>query len=161
LLAELIADNHHVHPAVLAGFLRAKSAEGVVLVTDAVRPTGLDVHEFTIGGRRSTVRDGVVRLADDGTLAGRVLTMDAALRNLSRANEVSAESLWRTASRNGAIAAGVEDRKGLIAPGMDADLVLVDRDVDVLLTVVGGRIVYQAGASHAPRVPVEDGRRGW
>jgi N-acetylglucosamine-6-phosphate deacetylase len=143
LLAELIADNHHVHPAVLAGFLRAKTAEGVVLVTDALRPTGLEMGEFTIGGRPSTVSDGVVRLAD-GTLAGSVLTMDVALRNLAHANAVTPESLWRTASRNGAVAAGVEDRKGVIAPGMDADLVLVDRDVDVLLTVVGGRIVHRA-----------------
>jgi N-acetylglucosamine-6-phosphate deacetylase len=132
----------------LAGFLRAKSAEGVVLVTDALRPTGLEMREFTIGGRPSTVSDGVVRLAD-GSLAGSVLTMDVALRNLADANAVTAESLWRTASRNGAIAAGVEDRKGLIAPGMDADLVLVDRDVDVLLTVVGGRIVHRAADDRA------------
>ena len=149
LLAELIADNHHVHPAVLAGFLRAKGADGVVLVTDALRPTGLDVGTFMIGGRPSTVTDGVVRLAD-GTTAGSVLTMDVALRNLARANSADPESLWRTASRNGAIAAGVEDRKGLIAPGMDADLVVIESDVRVRLTVVGGRIVHRADAEQVP-----------
>jgi N-acetylglucosamine-6-phosphate deacetylase len=143
LLAELIADNYHVHPAVMAAFLRAKTAEGVVLVTDALRPTGLDIGEFTIGGRPSTVSGGVVRLAD-GTTAGSVLTMDVALRNLALANSVAPESLWRTASRNGAIAAGVEDRKGLIAPGMDADLVVADQDVEVRLTVVAGRVVHRA-----------------
>jgi N-acetylglucosamine-6-phosphate deacetylase len=146
LLAELIADNHHVHPAVLATFLRAKGADGVVLVTDALRPTGLEIGEFTIGGRPGTVSDGVVRL-EDGTTAGSVLTMDVALRNLARSNSVAPESLWRTASRNGAIAAGVDDRKGLIGRGMDADLVVVDGDVNVRMTVVGGRIVHRAGGA--------------
>jgi N-acetylglucosamine-6-phosphate deacetylase len=141
LLAELIADNHHVHPAVLSAFLRAKGAGGVVLVTDALRPTGLEISEFSIGGRSATVAEGVVRL-HGGTMAGSVLTMDVALRNLIRASGGSVEELWPTASRNGAIAAGVADRKGLIAPQMDADLVVVGDDVDVRMTIVGGRVVY-------------------
>ena len=141
LLAELIADNHHVHPVVLAAFLRAKGANGVILVTDALRPTGLDGGESVIGGRRATVDHGVVRL-DDGTMAGSVLTMDVALANLMRASGVPLEELWPTASRNGAIAAGVGSRKGLIAAGMDADLVVVGPDVDVLMTIVGGRVVH-------------------
>jgi len=145
LLAELIADNHHVHPAVLRAFLRAKGAEGVVLVTDALRPTGLDLGDVEIGGRPAAVHGGVVELAD-GTIAGSVLTMDVALRNLAAADDTTPESLWRTASRNGAIAAGVEDRKGLIAVGMDADVVVVDPDVRVLITVVAGAIVHRAGA---------------
>jgi N-acetylglucosamine-6-phosphate deacetylase len=145
LTAELIADNHHVHPVVLAAFLRAKGAEGVTLVTDALRPTGLGGGEFTIGGRAAAVADGVVRLGD-GTMAGSVLTMDVALRNLIRASGAPLEELWPTASRNGAIAAGAGDRKGLIAPQMDADLVIVGDDVDVRTTIVGGRVVHTAAA---------------
>ena len=144
LLAELIADNHHVHPAVMRTFLRAKGSEGLVLITDALRPTGLGDGEFSIGGRPVTVERGVVRLAD-GTMAGSVLTMDAALRNLAAADGRSAESLWRTASRNAAIAAGVDDCKGLVAPGLDADLVVIDRQVQVQATLVGGRVVHRAG----------------
>lgn len=143
LLAELIADNHHVHPALLKTFLRAKGADGVVLITDALRPTGLGPGEYTIGGRPVRVADGVVRLAD-GTIAGSVLTMDRALRNLADADGRSAEHLWRTTSRNAAIAAGVEDRKGTIEVGMDADLVVIDPDVAVQLTIVGGRVVHRA-----------------
>jgi N-acetylglucosamine-6-phosphate deacetylase len=143
LLTELIADNHHVHPVVLDAFLRAKGADGITLVTDALRPTGLGSGEFDLGGRRATVEHGVVRL-DDGTIAGSLLTMDAALRNLMRATGRPLAELWPTASRNGAIAAGVADRKGAIAPGMDADLVVVSDDVEVRMTVVGGRIVHTA-----------------
>lgn len=144
LLAELIADNHHVHPAVMRTFLRAKGADGIVLITDALRPTGLGDGEYSIGGQPASVADGVVRLAD-GTTAGSVLTMDRALRNLAAASGRSPEQLWRTASRNAAIAAGVGDRKGLIAPGMDADLVVINEAVEVLATIVGGRVVYRAG----------------
>jgi N-acetylglucosamine-6-phosphate deacetylase len=143
LTAELIADNHHVHPVVLAAFLRAKGPEGITLVTDALRPTGLEGGEFSIGGRRAFLDDGVVRLGD-GTMAGSVLTMDVALRNLIGASGASLESLWPAASRNGAVAAGVGDRKGAIAPGMDADLVVVGPDVDVRTTIVGGRVVHRA-----------------
>jgi N-acetylglucosamine-6-phosphate deacetylase len=143
LNAELIADNHHVHPVVLAAFLRAKGPGGITLVTDALRPTGLEGGDFTIGGRPATVDDGVVRLGD-GTMAGSVLTMDVALRNLIRASGAPLEQLWPTASRNGAVAAGVGDRKGAIAPGMDADLVIVGDDIDVRTTIVGGRVVHAA-----------------
>lgn len=143
LLAELIADNHHVHPAVMRAFLRAKGAEGLVLITDALRPTGLGDVEFSIGGHPARVEGGVVRLAD-GRTAGSVLTMDRALRNLAAAGGHAPETLWRTASRNAAIAAGVDDRKGLLAPGFDADLVVVDAGVEVRATIVAGRLVYQA-----------------
>ncbi len=152
LLTELIADNHHVHPVVLAAFLRAKGPDGVTLVTDALRPTGLDSGEFSIGGRTATVDHGVARLRD-GTMAGSLLTMDAALRNLMQASGAPLEELWPTASRNGAIAAGVGDRKGSIAPGMDADLVIVGPDVDVLMTVVGGRVVHAGPSFAAEPVP--------
>jgi N-acetylglucosamine-6-phosphate deacetylase len=141
LLTELIADTHHVHPVVLAAFLRAKGPDGITLVTDALRPTGLDAGEFTIGGRRAAVEDGVARLGD-GTMAGSVLTMDVALQNLIRASGALLEDLWPTASRNGAIAAGVGHCKGSIAAGMDADLVIVGADVDVRMTIVGGRVVH-------------------
>ncbi|HEY9263483.1 MAG TPA: N-acetylglucosamine-6-phosphate deacetylase [Mycobacterium sp.] len=148
LLAELIADNYHVHPAVLRAFMQAKGTDGVVLVTDALRPTGLDGggsggNEFTIGGRAATVEHGVARLLG-GTIAGSVLTMDVALRNLIRATGKSLVELWPTASRNGASAAGVADRKGVIAPKMDADLVVVGDDIDVRMTVVAGQVVYTA-----------------
>lgn len=147
LLTELIVDNHHVHPVVVDAFLRAKGPAALTLVTDALRPTGLGSGEFDIGGRRAIVEQGVVRL-DDGTIAGSLLTMDAALRNLMRATGRPLEDLWPTASRNGAMAAGVGDRKGVIAPRMDADLVVVGDDVDVRMTIVGGRIL------HATDVPV-------
>lgn len=146
LLAEMIADNHHVHPAVLAAFTAAKDADGVVLVTDALRPTGLNGGDFEIGHRRAVLDGGVVRLTD-GTMAGSVLTMDVALRNLMQATGWPLTRLWPTATRNAALAAGVADHRGAIARGFAADLVVVGADIDVRMTVVAGRIVHTAAVA--------------
>jgi N-acetylglucosamine-6-phosphate deacetylase len=99
--------------------------------------------EFTMAGRPGTVEHNVARLLDK-TIAGSLLTMDVALGNLMRATGQSLTELWPTSSRNGATAAGMADRKGVIAAGMDADLVVVDDAVNVLMTVVGGIVVYTA-----------------
>jgi N-acetylglucosamine-6-phosphate deacetylase len=143
LLAELIADNVHVHPVVMRLLLRARGSAGVVLVTDAIRATGLGSGESTIGNRKITVAEGAARLPD-GTLAGSILTMEVGLRNLVRATGLPLAQLWPVASRNGARAAGVSSRKGELRTGMDADLVLVDDNVDVRLTIVEGRLNFRA-----------------
>ncbi|MGH9039098.1 MAG: amidohydrolase family protein, partial [Acidimicrobiia bacterium] len=84
---------------------------------------------------------GAVRLAD-GRLAGSVLTLDVALRHFAAASGWSWEHLWRATSANAAAALGLST-KGHLAPGMDADLVLIDDAWTVRLTVAGGRIVHR------------------
>lgn len=145
LRCELIADTVHVHPTPMRILSTARGDEGVVLITDAVRPTGLPDGAYELGGRIVALRDGAVRLPGGG-LSGSVLTMDRALRNLARVTDRDPAELWRSASANAAHAAGVGERKGTLAPGLDADLVLLDGDVEVLLTVVEGAIAY-AGPS--------------
>ena len=82
--AELVADNVHVHPATMRLLVQAKGPGGVVLVSDAVRATGLPEGAYTVGERPAFSMDGAIRLAD-GTLAGSVLTLDRALHNLQAA----------------------------------------------------------------------------
>jgi N-acetylglucosamine-6-phosphate deacetylase len=77
-----------------------------------------------------------------GGLAGSVLTLDRALRNLAAATGVEPAALWPTASANAAQSAGVADRKGRLEPGLDADLVLLDADATVQATVVEGQPAY-------------------
>lgn len=144
LTAEIIADGVHVHPVVVNSVVAARGAEGVVLVTDAMRATGMPAGEYAVGDRWAVLSDGAVRLPD-GALAGSVLTMDVGLRNLQRASGRSLAVLWPAASRNAARVAGVADRKGSIAVGMDADLVLVDDEVTVGLTIVEGRVAHRSG----------------
>jgi N-acetylglucosamine-6-phosphate deacetylase len=88
-----------------------------------------------------TVRDGQCRLAD-GTLAGSVLTMDRALVNLMAATGWSLAQAWPTTSRTPAASIGLSDQLGSIQPGYLADLVLLDEDLVVVATIVGGQIAY-------------------
>lgn len=142
LTVELIADGVHVHPVAMRALAHGRGLDGLVLVTDAMRATGLPAGEYRIGERSVAVTDGAVRLPD-GALAGSVLTFDVALRNLRDATGRPLHELWPAASRNAAAVAGVADRKGAIATGRDADLVLVDDDAGVQLTVVEGRVVHR------------------
>jgi N-acetylglucosamine-6-phosphate deacetylase len=141
LRCELIADGHHVDPVAMDVLVRARGVDAVVLVSDAVRPTGLPEGEYPLDDRTVEVRGGAVRLPDGG-LAGSVLTLDRALRNLARATGRELTELWPAASANPAASAGVADRKGRLDVGMDADLVLVDADVTVHATVVEGELAY-------------------
>jgi N-acetylglucosamine-6-phosphate deacetylase len=155
LRCELVADNVHVHPAAMRLLLQAKGPGGVVLVSDAVRATGLPDGAYTVGDRPAFHMDGAIRLAD-GTLAGSVLTLDRALHNLQAATGRPLAELWPTASRNAAQAIGVDDAKGSLEPGKDADLVLLDPALGVVVTVAEGSIVH--GGDRLPRRPAPTGR---
>lgn len=140
---ELIADNIHVHPATMKVMVAAKGVAGVILITDAIRAAGLPEGDQQLDDRVVSVRDGAVRLPN-GALAGSVLTMAQALRNLLAATGRPLADLWPAASLNAARALGLAERKGRLAAGQDADLVLLDAHGEVRLTVAEGVIVYQA-----------------
>ncbi len=141
--AELIADNIHVHPAVIDVIYRCKGADHVILITDAIRGAGMPDGDYPIDERTITIKDGSARLPD-GTLAGSTLTMDRALRNFLAATGASLAHVWQTSSLNAARSAGVSAHKGSLELGKDADLVLIDANVNVYLTVAEGRIVYRS-----------------
>jgi N-acetylglucosamine-6-phosphate deacetylase len=106
-----------------------------------VRATGLEEGAYTVGDRPAFHMDGAIRLAD-GTLAGSVLTLDRALHNLQAASGRPLAELWPAASRNAAQAIGVDDAKGSLEPGKDADLVLLDPALRVVVTVAEGFVVH-------------------
>jgi N-acetylglucosamine-6-phosphate deacetylase len=149
LRCELIADNVHVHPVAMQALVRARGVEGILLVSDAVRPTGLPDGQYAMDDRTVTLADGAVRLPD-GTLAGSVLTMDRALRNLAAATGIDAAGLWRATSGNPATDAGVADRTGALVAGLDADLVLLDDRLEVAMTVVEGCVAYARDTAGTP-----------
>ena len=149
LTASIIADGIHLHTATVRTVVRAKGAEHVALVTDAMPPVGPASHEFSLLGRRVTVHDGACRL-DDGTLAGSVLTMDQALRNVVEWTGLPLQDALGMVTLLPARLIGADASKGGLEAGKDADIVVLDRDLRVLLTIVGGRVVY-----HAPDFPVE------
>jgi N-acetylglucosamine-6-phosphate deacetylase len=140
---ELIADNIHVHPTAMKILYVAKGSDRTILVTDAVRVAGLPDGEYQEGDDRPVlVQEGVIRLAE-GSLAGSSLTMDRGLRNLMTATGEPLDVLWKTSSLNAARSVNVSARKGSLEVGKDADIVLVDNDINVHLTMAEGRIIYR------------------
>ena len=143
---ELIADGEHVHPAMLALAIRAKGADRVALVSDAVGPAGLPPGDYDWLGRRVTSDGHTVRLPD-GTLAGSLGTLDVALRVVTGQPSGGADiSLADAALMAATVPARILGlgRKGRLIPTCDADLTAIDGEGRVRLTVIGGRLVYDA-----------------
>ncbi len=140
---ELICDNIHVHPGAQKILIDVKTPAGVILVTDAVRGAGMPEGEYPIDNRTIIVKDGAVRLPD-GTIAGSILTMELALKNAWINSQRSLKEVWRMSSLNAAREIGVSAHKGSLEVGKDADLVLLDDDFHVQLTIAEGRIIYEA-----------------
>jgi len=141
IYAEVIADGVHLHPAVLGLVFRVKGPERALLVTDAMRATGMEDGEYELGGQMMTVRGGVARTPTGG-LAGSTLTMAQALKNAVRFGGVEAgltlNQALAMATSTPAEALGLGGRKGCLCPGADADIILLDADLNLQLALVGG-----------------------
>lgn len=138
---ELIADGVHVHPAAARVLVRALGSERTVLVTDALACAGMGNIRFSFGGQAAEVIAGVARL-EDGTITGSVLTMEQALRNVIRFTDLPLTDAIRMVTINPARSAGVADRKGLLQPGYDADLLLLDSELRLQATICRGRLAF-------------------
>ena len=139
---EMICDNVHVHPAAQKIVVRCKGTERVILVSDALGCAGLAEGEYTMDRRKVINRDEAAYL-ENGTLAGSVISIDKALKNILENADISLEQGWRMSSYNAAKAIHMDDIKGSIGPGKDADLVLLDEELGVCMTMVEGKIVYE------------------
>lgn len=135
---ELIADGHHVHPAVMEIMVRMKGHERIILVSDSMEAADMpDGDDYHIGGLRVTVKDGQARL-DNGSLAGSVLTLDVAVQNMVNLCGVPVHEAVAMASASPAESIGLGHRKGRIEPGYDADLVVLSRDLSPVHTFCSG-----------------------
>jgi N-acetylglucosamine-6-phosphate deacetylase len=133
----LIVDGYHVHAEVLKIALRAKRHDRFMLVSDAMPSVGAAVKEFQIQGRQITV-EGDRIVDDEGRLAGAHLDMAGAVRNTVNQLGVTLTDALRMASTYPAEFLKLGGRMGRIAPGQRADLVLVDEEVNVLRSWIGG-----------------------
>ena len=152
LTCELIADNVHVHPAVLLLAWRAKGTERIVLVTDAMRGAGMPDGRYLLGGLEVILQGGEARLPS-GNLASSTLTLERAVANMMAATGLTLAEALPMATAVPAQTLGLADRKGSLAPGLDADLVVLDAELHVDLTVVGGEVVHASGALSVPACP--------
>ena len=145
----LIVDGRHVDPVVLKIALRCKPLDRFILATDAMPCVGSAEKSFRLQGKLITVKDGAC-VDEDGTLAGSDLDMASAVRNAVSMLGLDMLDASRMASGAPAEFLGLGDLLGRIAPGYRADLVLMDEDLGVLDTWIGGRSLSDPEASGAP-----------
>ncbi len=140
---ELIADNFHVHPGLFA-ILHTVKGDKLVLVTDCTRAGGLPDGQYTLGGQPIFVKGIECRLAD-GTIAGSVLKLNNAVKNLRDHAGLSMLDAVHAASLNAANCIGEGGHKGSIKVGKDADIILMDEDCQVSAAFVRGTLKYAKG----------------
>ena len=135
---ELIVDLIHHHQAVDRFTIETKGAARIILVSDGMEATGLKEGEYELGGQKVIVKDGAARL-DSGVLAGSVLTLDQAVRNLMEITELSLPEIFKMVTLNPARRLNLDHKLGRIKPGYQADLVLFDQNFKVQKTFVRGK----------------------
>ncbi len=142
LIAEIIVDGVHVHPEMVNLAYKNKQSEGLILITDSMRAKCLKNGMYDLGGQEVIVQDGKAVLAD-GTLAGSILKLGHAVKNILTFTGCSLTEAIKMASANPAKQLNVFDRKGSIAIGKDADIVILDDNMDVFMTFCRGTLAYK------------------
>ena len=139
--AELIADGVHVHWNAVSLLLRVKGVDRTILITDGISAVDREDGFYQLGNINIEVRQGECR-NEEGHLAGSILTQDRAVRNLVQETDLPLHEAVTAATVTPARSIGMGHRKGIVAPGYDADLTLLDSSLAVRKTIVGGRVVY-------------------
>lgn len=146
---EAICDGRHLHPGTVRMLLKCKGWDKVIAVTDSIMAAGLPNGNYKLGINDIVVMNGDAQLAHGNSRAGSTLTMIQALRNIMTFTGEPLEKVLPLLTENVAKALRLDQRKGHIAIGMDADLVLLNSQLEVCKTIVGGQIVYSA-SEHTP-----------
>jgi N-acetylglucosamine-6-phosphate deacetylase len=143
---ELIADGIHVPKPLMQLAVKNKGAERIALVTDSMRGAGMPEGKSILGslskGQEVIIEDGVAKMPDKQAFAGSVATADRLVRNMYRLAEQPLNDAVRMMTLTPATIMGIQDRKGKIAKGYDADIVIFDKDITVKHTFVEGIKVY-------------------
>ncbi|MBQ6858378.1 MAG: amidohydrolase family protein, partial [Clostridia bacterium] len=141
-----ICDGRHLHPGSVRMLLKCKGWDKVVAVTDSIMAAGLPDGAYKLGVNDVVVVDGDAKLADTGVRAGSTRTTAQARRNLVKFTGRPVEDVLPLLTENPALLLRMDDCKGSLAPGKDADVVLLADDLSVRATIVRGDVVYDGMA---------------
>jgi N-acetylglucosamine-6-phosphate deacetylase len=146
MTVEIIGDGIHLPSPFLQLVYKIKGSHRTALITDAMRAAGMPPGESILGslhnGIKVIVEDGVAKLPDRSSFAGSVATCDRLVRNMISLGKVTLEEAVRMMSATPARIMGVQDQKGSLVAGKDADIIIFDEDITVDTTIVKGKIVY-------------------
>lgn len=145
LKIELIADTLHVHPAVMELLIKLKGASGIILVSDSIRAGGMHEGEYEFADQKVYMKEKKAFL-EDGTLAGSTLTLNQAVKNMVETANAKITEAIRMASLNGAKVINADHKVGILAAGKIADIVVLDDQYEVEMTILNGKIVFQKTA---------------
>jgi len=158
LTVEMIGDGHHLPPSLIRLIIKCKGLDKVALITDAMAAAGMGPGQYSLGGMDVVVESDVpeqyevpvqegsyvAKLLDRKSFAGSVATMEQCVRNVVQLIGLSIRDALKLASWNPAHMLGIERERGAIAPGMKADVVVMDPTFRVRMTMVEGKVVYRS-----------------
>jgi N-acetylglucosamine-6-phosphate deacetylase len=143
---EIIADGVHLPAPLLKLVYKIKGADRTALITDAMRAAGTDVSESVLGnkanGLKVIVEDGVAKLPDRSSFAGSIATTDRLVRTMVKMADIPLPDAVKMMTSTPARILGLAGKKGSLAIGKDADIVIFDSNVNITMTMINGRIVY-------------------
>ncbi|GAA4320200.1 N-acetylglucosamine-6-phosphate deacetylase [Compostibacter hankyongensis] len=146
---EVISDGIHLPAPLLKMVYKIKGADKIALITDAMRAAAMPAGESILGGRengtRVIVEDDVAKLPDRSAFAGSVATADRLVRNMIQLGEVPLADAVRMITSTPARIMKVGDRKGSLAAGKDADIIIFDEDIRITTTIIQGKVIYREG----------------
>ncbi|GAA5221604.1 N-acetylglucosamine-6-phosphate deacetylase [Membranihabitans marinus] len=144
---EIIADGAHLPGSLLKLIVKQKGVDSIALITDAMRAAGMPEGPSLLGTKKNglpcIVEDGVAKLVDRSSFAGSVATADRLIRTMLEKTDVSMVEAVRMASLVPARIMKVDDETGSITAQKDADIVLFDDNIEISMTMVGGKIIYE------------------
>ncbi|MDD6526161.1 MAG: N-acetylglucosamine-6-phosphate deacetylase [Firmicutes bacterium] len=139
---EMIVDGFHIHPDVVKASYNILKAKRICLITDAMLGKGMPDGEYVFSNLRCIKKANTVRVIETGRIAGSSITMLDAIKNMRKFTNCSLNEIVQMACVNPSIIAKVDKYKGSIEAGKDADLIILNNDLDLMMTMVNGKIKY-------------------
>ena len=143
VMAELICDGVHIHPAVVRATFKMLGEDRIIFISDSMRATGMPDGRYTLGGLDVDVKGNHATLVSDGALAGSATNLMDCMRTAVKNMDIPLETAVACATMNPAKSLGVYETRGSITPGKKADLVLLDRDLRLKAVVKDGKILKE------------------
>ena len=141
MTVEIIADGKHLPESLLKLIYKSKGSDKICLITDSIMATNFDEGEYTdANGQKIIVEDGIAKLLDRTSFAGSIATSNILIKNMIEIADVPLIEAVKMATLTPARVMGLEKRKGMLSCGKDADIVIFDKDINVLMVMVEGNV---------------------